>query len=421
MNFDFKPEEFIVEEITLDGTLLELSKQINLGKAEDQVLERDYFTHFVLEKRNWNTMQALQAISRLLHVKPKRFDFAGTKDRNALTTQLCSAFCIPPQRITSARLKDMAVNGAWKSREKMRLGDLAGNRFTITLTEENCGLDANARAIEEKLAANNFLYPNFFGAQRFGSLRKNTAIVGRFLIQGDFAGAVENYLTDSSGEKDEVAVQARARLAKEKNYAQALEYFPQYLKYERMLLEHLAACPNDYAGALSRFPRHLQLMFVHAFQSQLFNDYLTTRLEKGVNYVEENDFFVQADALGFPTDEVKKTGVDESRESVEEKVREKKAFACGQLIGSQSVLREDELKLLEKHGVRQEQFVFKTMPWLSSRGNFRPLFAPVKNFAAVGEKPCVIRFELASGCYATALLEFILSNEATQQSTPQVY
>ena len=408
MEFAFKPQEFIVEEITLDGTLLELGKQINLGKLEDQNLERDYFTHFVLEKRNWNTMQALQSMARLLHVKPKRFDFAGTKDRNALTTQLCSAFCIPPQRITSVKIRDTAINGAWKTREKMRLGDLAGNRFTITLTKENCGHDANAQEISRKLSASNFLYPNFFGAQRFGSLRKNTAIVGGFLMQGDFAGAVENYLTDSHGEKDESAVQARTRLAKEKNYAQALEYFPQYLKYERMLLEHLATYPNDCAGALSCFPRHLQLMFVHAFQSQLFNDYLNTRLEKGVNYVEENDFFVEANALGFPTGEVKKVGVDDDLCTVENKVREKKAFACGQLIGSQSILREDEQKLLEKHGVRQEQFVFKTMPWLSSRGNYRPLYAPVKNFAVKSENPCAIKFELASGGYATALLEYLL-------------
>ena len=83
--YSFAAEEFVVEEITADGVVLERDKPAGYGSKEDAALERDYFSRFILQKRNWNTMQAIAEIARRLHAHPKRFDFAGTKDRNAVT------------------------------------------------------------------------------------------------------------------------------------------------------------------------------------------------------------------------------------------------------------------------------------------------------------------------------------------------
>ena len=266
IDFSFAPEEFIVEEIGLNGTIFEVDEAFDEGKKEDQTLEKDYFTHFVLQKQSWNTAQALGALARFLYIKPSRFNFAGTKDRNALTTQLCSAFALPPEKLlnSNGRVRDLQINGAWKARGKVKLGDLNGNRFTITLTKENWGgIPPITSRIKVKAYSTKFLFPNFFGPQRFGTLRKNTAEVGRLVLREEFEQAVFNYLTFSEGEKDEESVQARKRLAEEKDFAKALGYFPRHLKYERILLEHLSKTPRDFVGALQNLPRPLLLMFIH--------------------------------------------------------------------------------------------------------------------------------------------------------------
>ncbi len=370
--FSFKPEEFVVEEITKEGVVLEIGKNFNLGAEGNSLLDKNYFLHFVLEKREWNTEQALRTIANFLHVKPSRFNYAGTKDRNALTTQLCSVFALPPERLleVNGKIKDLKINGAWKSGDKVRLGDLQGNRFTIILNEGNCGVKPDSIEILAKAKSSNFSFPNFFGLQRFGSLRKNTATVGQLLLKGDFQGAVWNYLAFSEGEKDGESVSARKRLSEEKDFTKAQEYFPRHLKYERILLEHLSKSPNDFVGALGKMPRHLVLMFVHALQSKLFNELLEERMAEGNWNLEER----------------------------------------GMLIGSDSVLGEKEKALLEKEGISQQSFSVKQMPFLSSKGSERGFFAEMDDFEVLekSEGNVKAQFSLESGCYATVALSFLL-------------
>ncbi|MEM4255239.1 MAG: tRNA pseudouridine(13) synthase TruD [Candidatus Norongarragalinales archaeon] len=370
IEFSFKPEEFVVEEIAADGSIFEVDKPV---QKQSELLQKNFFTRFVLQKKAWNTEQALHSLASFLHAKPSRFNYAGTKDRNAITTQLCSAFAIPPDRIMQAngRIKDLRINGAWVSSKKVRLGDLQGNRFTITLNEENCGVKPDAAIILAKAQSHGFVFPNFFGLQRFGSLRKNTAEVGGFLLKGDFQGAVLNYLSFSEGEKDAESVAARKTLAEEKNFADALAHFPKHLKYEHMMLEHLAKSPNDFVGALGRMPRHFVLMFIHAFQSRLFNEMLEERVREGGWNLQEK----------------------------------------GLLVGGDSVLGEREKALLEREGLSQDSFKIKQMPFLSSKGGERNFFAEMTDFKIIESNggDVKLRFSLESGCYATVALSFLLS------------
>jgi tRNA pseudouridine13 synthase len=405
--FVFKPLEFVVEEITRDGAVLEVNTPADFGKPEDQALERDYFTHFILQKSGWNTMQALAAIARHLHARANRFDFAGTKDRASLSTQLCSAFALPPQRLLAVRLKDLRVLGAWKARERVRLGDLAGNRFTITLTKQNCGVTPDAKKIAARAKKLGYRFPNYFGAQRFGSLRANAAAVGFALLRKDFEGAVREYLCATQGEKLADAVRARRRLARENDFAAALKYFPRYLKFERLLLEHLAAAPRDFAGALSRLPRHLQLLFVHAVQSRLFNDELEARVRAGTLFSPEpGDWWCEANELGFPN--VGAARPVEDAGEVKKLVAEHKAFLVSELLGADSKPSPSQKKLLEENRLSLEDFRFKTLSWLTTRGGKRVLFAPLEGFKVLSEEPVRLRFSLPSGSYATIALQELL-------------
>ncbi len=374
------PEHFMVEEIASNGTVLEVGKKIERTgealKAEDAANSK--FTHFVLQKRSWDTHGALRAIGRQLGCGIKRFSYAGMKDRQALTTQLCGVYGFTPERVMGVRVKDVEILGAWAAADKVRMGELAGNRFTIVVE----GMDEGAAGrVQEIFSDLHGRVPNYFGEQRFG-MRGNSHKLGECILRGDFEGAVNEYLTgsgDESTEENAEARVARERLGTEKNFAEALKYFPHHLKYERMMLEHLARTPTDFAGAIRRLPRGIMLLFVHALQSHIFNRVLSERIA---------------------------TGEVNAETSAEE---------TGNLVGSDTVPTAGEMKVLEEMHIEPADFKLKHMPELGSKGTARRLLAELQGFSfealerSAGEgKAGRFRFALGPGSYATmALREFV--------------
>ena len=385
-------EDFIVEEMMPDGTLLELGKKITKPPSST-----GDFTHFVLQKKGWNTVQALNEMGVRLNCGPKRFAYAGTKDRRAITTQLCSAWQITPEQLKALKLRDLQINGAWRAKSGLQLGDLAANLFTITVRGAKPRSSARVKKIFKGLKG---VFPNYFGEQRFGSGRANTHVIGKLIIRGDLEAAAWNYLAFSEGEENPDARSARERLAKERDCVEALEYFPHHLKYERSMLRHLAEFKNDYAGALLSLPRGIALMFVHAYQSQLFNALLGARIAKAETKAQKGDWVCPASKLGFPD-------VDKAKRA--EKANEK-GFLCLPLIGYETTgLSEAEEALLRREGLTAKSFLLKSLPELSARGGLRPAFAPLKKFSfAQKGNAATFKFLLQPGAYATsALREFL--------------
>jgi len=351
------PERFVVEEITSDGTVLETGKKIErAGEALEagNAIGRQAaggagapdtkFTHFVLQKRSWDTHGALRAIGRQLGCGIKRFSYAGMKDRQALTTQLCGVYGFAPERVLAVRVKDVEILGAWAAADKVRMGELAGNRFTVVVEGIGEGAEQKVGEIFSDLHGR---VPNYFGAQRFG-MRGNSQKVGECILRGEFEGAVNEYLTGSgeeSTEENPEAREARRRLAEEKDFAQARNYFPHHLKYELMMLEHLARTPTDFAGAIRRLPRGIMLLFVHALQSHMFNRMLSKRIAAGEVSAET------------PTLEM------------------------GNLIGYESAPSEQEKAVLEELRIEPEAFRLKHMPELGSKGTERQLLAELQGFS----------------------------------------
>ncbi|VVB98304.1 putative tRNA pseudouridine synthase D [uncultured archaeon] len=208
------------------------------------------------------------------------------------------------------------------------------------------------------------------------------------LVQSDLRGAVESYLMGHEGETNSYAVEARKKLAEDKDYRKALGYFPKHLRLERLMLIHLAEQPYDHANALRGLPRQILLLFVHAFQSHLFNIMLSERLAEGELRPEEGEYCC-GEKYGFP-DLEKKTGT---------------GWTAGRLIGYETELNEREKELLERFNVRKEDFKMRALPEINSKGTYRTLLSPMKDFEY---KDNVFAFSLPSGSYATsALREFI--------------
>ncbi len=187
------PEEFAVEEILPGGTVLELYKQVSL---EDE--EGGKFVHFALQKKDWSTSSAIGRIAKALHVGQKRFGYAGTKDKAAITTQRVSVFGVSKEEVSSLALMDLQVNGAWIAKDRVKLGELSGNRFKITWHGEMEGADEKISAVFSELGGN---FPNYFGPQRFGTTRMNTHRVGELLLRRQFREAAMHFLAEAGQEE----------------------------------------------------------------------------------------------------------------------------------------------------------------------------------------------------------------------------
>lgn len=342
-----------------------------------------------MQKRNWTTSQAIKAIAKKLRASFKRFDFAGNKDKLSISTQRCSGFAIKKEELLGLQMKDIWINGTWTAADKVRIGQLLGNRFTITVHDCAEKPEDKVKAIYDELQGK---IPNYFGEQRFGSIRRNTHKIGEMILQSRMEEAAEIYLTDSEGEINEEAKTARKALAEHKDFGRALKEFPRYLHFERVLLEWLAKHPTDFANAFRKLPRNLLLLFIHAFQAHLFNQSLSERIAEEELKLEEGEYFCGENSYGFP--------------DIEKKQEE--GLIVGKIIGYETKLNEREKELLEKTGIKQEAFKLQHLPEIHSKGTFRPLFVPLKDFSFEKNRFC---FELPSGSYATVALREFLDRE----------
>ena len=370
------PEDFIVEEIMPNGKILKIE---NSNEEENEKNNYEY-VHFTLKKYNWDTIRAIKEISKRLRVSRKRFGFAGTKDRRALTTQRISLWNVPIENLNKVRIKDIEIRDAKYEKERINLGHLWGNRFTITLREISLNKEEIKRRINNTLKELNSKIPGFFGLQRFGIQRPITHLVGKEILKRNFKEAVMIYLSRTFPEESEEARKARKFLAETEDFREALKIFPKYLGYEKSMLNFLIKHPNDMIGALRKLPKKLRWLFIHAYQAYIFNKSLSIHLT------------------------------------------ENKKVEKLPLVGYESKLDEITEKILEEEGIRKEDFLIKEMPEMSSKGEYRRSFFKFKNFKVISienennsknnkNKKVSLQFSLPKGTYATILLREFMKNK----------
>lgn len=90
------------------------------------------YTTFVLYKENIDTTEAIVRICELLRLPPKRFSYAGTKDKRAITTQEVRVKGVTPLRISQLnkafhrRGQILLGNANTDHKEPLLLGQLSG-------------------------------------------------------------------------------------------------------------------------------------------------------------------------------------------------------------------------------------------------------------------------------------------------------
>jgi tRNA pseudouridine13 synthase len=392
-----EPADFVVEEVS----------------SPPPRVEGGPITAALVRTTNWETNRLVREMARRLAVSRKRIAFAGTKDKRAVTTQMFT-FELSEDRVRAFRLTDVEVLETYATDRGLELGDLLGNRFRIVVRdlaappEESSAILAATAAQLEVLGG----FPNFFGLQRFGSIRPITHVVGRHLVRGEFKEAVDAYVANPIEGEGEEAFAARTGLAASGDYAEALKEYPDVMGFEKALLNHLVRRPGDYVGALAELPFNLQMMFVHGYQSYMFNGMLSGRMRRGLPLNEplEGDLVLPLDKKGLP-DRDRPLPVEAANlAKMRRQVRDGKAFVSGALFGSDGIfsagpMGEIEREVVAAEGLKPEDFVIPRMPRLSSRGTRRELLATVRGLRwAVDGDAAKLEFELSKGCYATSLL-----------------
>lgn len=97
--------------------------------------ERGGYCRFVLYKENKDTMDAIGLLAKLLRLKSGLFQYAGTKDRRAKTSQEVTAYRISAEKLlqVNKKLRNIATGNYRYVKDPLRLGDSKGNRFTMVL------------------------------------------------------------------------------------------------------------------------------------------------------------------------------------------------------------------------------------------------------------------------------------------------
>lgn len=305
------PEDFIVEE--------QLTPAISEGP----------YTLFTLTKKNTSTLDAVQELASFWRVSPNNIGYAGLKDKHAVTTQHCSVKGVSADRINKTTLHNITVKTIGTSTRPISLGTHTANTFTIVVRD----------ILEVPDRKTTFL--NTFGDQRFST---HNAAIGKAIVQADYQTAIKHVLDTNTPAKLDVS-------------------------------EHLLHHPSDALGALKHLPLKLLRIYVHAYQSHLWNHLAKT--------------------LNNPPDELPIVGFGSSPND---------PFVKTQLA--------------TEH-ITPRQFILKSFPELSEEGMPRKTYINVPDLhygklepdeLNPGKKKLTITFTLPPGSYATEVVAQLFKN-----------
>ncbi|KAL6944949.1 hypothetical protein ACO0QE_002391 [Hanseniaspora vineae] len=131
--------------------------------------------------------------------------------------------------------------------------------------------------------------------QRFGTFSISTHEIGKILLRGDFKLACQLILSEQENVLP-YSVEARRIWAETKNAQEALKKMPRQCVAENAILFFLSKrtkdtslndySESDYYSAVMKIPRNLRTMYVHAYQSYVWNKVASYRIKEfGLNVI----------------------------------------------------------------------------------------------------------------------------------------
>lgn len=284
------------------------------------------YLHFTLYKDNRDTMDAVSQIARLLRIKPQVIGYAGTKDRRASTSQRCSVRYQRKRALAglNGKLWGISTGDYEYQDEPIHLGQLLGNEFVITLKNCKMANETSTQPPSERLSSmkNNVEsalkhmsshgWINYFGHQRFGTHDVGTHEVGKLILGDNYEAAVNALLKydpeiaakaeageipEEPSKRDEVLRHQACMLFQTgKDYDRAAKIMPRRFAAESCIVRHLTRMgknsTRDFAGAITHITRGLRSMYLHAYQSHVWNHAASQRYALHGSKVIKGDLII---------------------------------------------------------------------------------------------------------------------------------
>ncbi|MFH1641264.1 MAG: tRNA pseudouridine(13) synthase TruD [Nanoarchaeota archaeon] len=290
--------------------------------SDVQIRDSGKYAYFTLTKNNYNTLDAIQRIADALNISFSKFGFAGNKDKKAITEQLVSIEG-STKNLKDLSLKDIKINIVGFGDSYISIGDLKGNEFIITVRDLS---NEELINFHNKTQKKPILLPNIFGEQRFSYQNVD---VGRAILKRDFIKAAE--------------------------------------------LLHLDIINNDYIGALRKINKKILRLYVHSFQSHIFNE-TVKRYKKPA----------KIPIVGFGTE-------------LEDYDKELQNII-------QNILNEEKISLRD--------FITLKMPELSQEGGIRDSHIEIENLEVINktDDTITLKFFLKKGSYATVAIDYLFKD-----------
>lgn len=283
--------------------------------------ERPDHVHFILYKENRDTLDAIHCLAGAVNMRPSNFLSAGVKDRRAVTSQWISCWRVEPKKLIMATRRFnkrpvIKVGNFCFKKDGLKVGQLKSNKFDIVIRNlvHNCDgaqvIDKSMNSIKE----NGFI--NYFGLQRFGTRSSQTYEIGLAILQSKFEKAVDLIISykydegfqhsykserkecagqpDSSGDNQNHTKRKWATGAEthnsfvdcwksRKDPNLLFKKFPSFrFTNEGTIIRSLAksgTSANDYLTAIVALPRNMRSLYVHSYQSFIWNKLTTLRIK----------------------------------------------------------------------------------------------------------------------------------------------
>lgn len=309
-------------------------------------------TYFLLEKAGLSTVQAVHDVARGLNVGRRDIGYAGLKDARGVTRQWMSVEHVDARRLRGLKIPRIRIVETTRHRNKIRIGHLRGNAFTIRVRDTQPGRVDEVASALEKLGVRGV--PNYFGEQRFGS-RGDTWMVGRAMSRSD----------------------------------------------------------GNRRRALSAIDKRTRFFYVSAYQSYLFNRVVAARLSGGLGQLWDGDLaWLHANGAVFHVEEA---SVEQPRADSFEISPSGPLFGQ-RMTEPTGKPGELEQEVLSAERVPVKALAAPPWRVSGSRRplRFRPEDGSIRVGADARGTYLELRFALPRGCYATSLLRELFDVRAMQ-------
>ncbi|CAM9111476.1 unnamed protein product, partial [Laminaria digitata] len=262
------------------------------------------WVRFALRKEGREHHRVATSLSKALRVPLSCLSFGGIKDKMGITTQVCAVRGVPPAKIlkSNGSIGGVTVGNLSYCNRGLSLGELSGNRFAVVVR----GVDVPAARVEASLRATcSSGFVNFFGTQRVGAPSASARgqplpyQIGRDLLSGDWEAAVRKVLRPRDSDPpflhSALSALLQGKISPKKCTARVKGN--NRLSVERLVLHGLVRYgASAFQAAIQCVPYGMRTMWVHAYQSHVWNSVASARVRLYGPQAVPGDLILPADS-----------------------------------------------------------------------------------------------------------------------------